>query len=199
MNYNILAIFNDSQLKEIEEISSSTLMSQGLKNQMVKAVEDYRYLVNSLPAKGLTEQVIFFLLNSDSCTPEGIEKFMSKLEIWIEIVEDEKEQRLYADILYYLDTHIWEVEEILALRGMLLDILIELEQIKPRIDTQIPMQTQKGYPDYSTWMMNYGSEFEQPDSSFNIVPNLKKHPSQTEVCDSFAVYSQMWEVPTLQS
>ena len=196
MIYNTLAIFSDEELVEIESIlSQSVLMSQGVKNQMVQAVEDYHYLVNKLAiSKGLSQQVVMFLLDSDSLDSAEVEEFLIALEYWVMILEDENEQRMYADILRY---SYFEMDEILALRSTLLEILVELDEVEVTKDTKIPMQLDSKYEEYATWMFNYGSEFEDVNSSFNIVPNLKGKTNGV-FYDSFAVYTQDYEVPTLQ-
>ena len=197
MIYNTLAIFSDSELVEIEAtLSQSVLMSQGVKNQLINAVEEYHYLVNRLSvSKGLSQQVTFFLLDSNSCTVQGVEEFLIALEYWMMILEDENEQRMYADVLRY---SYFEVDEMLALRSNLIDILLELDEVKVVQDTKIPMQLNSNFEEYATWMCNYGSEFEDVNSSFNIVPNLKgkitgvDHPFY----DSFAVYTQNYGIPS---
>lgn len=193
MIYNTLAIFSDTELVEIKSIlSQSVLMSQGVKNQMVQAVEDYNYLVNKLAtSKGVSQQVVMFLLDSDSLDSAEVEEFLIALEYWVLILEDENEQRMYADILRY---SYFEMEEMLALRSTLLEILVELDGVEVTKDTKIPMQLDSKYEEYATWMFNYGSEF---NSSFNIVPNLKGKTNGV-FYDSFAVYTQDYEVPTLQ-
>ena len=196
MIYNTLVIFSDAELVEIESIlSQSVLMATGQKNQIVQAVEDYHYLVNKLAiSKGLSQQVVMFLLNSDSLDSTEVEKFLIALEYWVMILEDENEQRMYADILRY---SYFEMDEILALRSTLLEILVELDEIEVTKDTKIPMQLDPKYEEYATWMMNYGSEFDYSDSTFNIVPNLKGKTDGV-FYDSFAVYTQDYEVPTFQ-
>ena len=193
MIYNTLAIFSDNELVEIESIlSQSVLMSQGVKNQMVQAVEDYNYLVSKLAtSKGVSQQVVMFLLDPDSLDSAEVEEFLIALEYWVLILEDENEQRMYADILRY---SYFEMEEMLALRSTLLEILVELDEVEVTKDTKIPMQVDSKYEEYATWMFNYGSEF---NSSFNIVPNLKGKTNGV-FYDSFAVYTQDYEVPTLQ-
>lgn len=193
MIYNTLAIFSDTELVEMESIlSQSVLMSQGVKNQMVQAVEDYNYLVNKLAtSKGVSQQVVRFLLDSDSLDSAEVQAFLIALEYWVMILENEKEQRMYADILRY---SYFEIDEVLALRSTLLEILVELEEVEVTKDTKIPMQLDPKYNEYATWMFNYGSEF---NSSFNIVPNLKGKTNGV-FYDSFAVYTQDYEVPTFQ-
>ena len=194
MIYPILAIFSDDELEEIKSILlQSVLVSQGVKNQMVQAVEDYHYLVNKLAiSKGLSQQVVMFLLDSDSLDSAEVEEFLIALDYWVMILEDEKEQRMYADILRY---SYFEMDEILALRSTLLEILVELDGEVTK-DTKIPMQLDLKYEEYATWMFNYGSEVEDVNSSFNIVPNLKGKTNGV-FYDSFAVYTQDYEVPTL--
>ena len=196
MIYNTLVIFSDAELVEIKSIlSQSVLVSQGVKNQMVQAVEDYHYLVNKLAiSKGLSQQVVMFLLDSDSLDSAEVEEFLIALDYWVMILENEKEQRMYADILRY---SYFEMDEILALRSTLLEILVELDEVEVAKDTKIPMQLDLKYEEYATWMFNYGSEFEDVNSSFNIVPNLKGKTNGV-FYDSFAVYTQDYEVPTLQ-
>lgn len=92
--YNVLAIFNEFQLAEVESVITLTylgLMDEGGNTQLVKAVEDYQYLVeNAQTTRGLTQQVVLFLLDEASTTLEGIELFLSKLEVWLVIVENKK-------------------------------------------------------------------------------------------------------------
>ena len=193
MIYNTLAIFSDNELVEIKSIlSQSVLVSQGVKNQMVQAVEDYNYLVNKLAtSKGVSQQVVMFLLDSDSLDSAEVEEFLIALDYWVMILEDENEQRMYADVLRY---SYFEMYEILALRSTLLEILVELDEVEVTKDTKIPMQLDPKFEEYATWMFNYGSEV---NSSFNIVPNLKGKTNGVYY-DSFAVYTQDYEVPTLQ-
>lgn len=193
MIYNTLAIFSDNELEEIKSILfQSVLVSQGVKNQMVQAVEDYTYLVSKLAtSKGVSQQVVMFLLDSDSLNSTEVEEFLIALDYWVIILEDENEQRMYADVLRY---SYFEMNEILALRSTLLEILVELDEVEVTKDTKIPMQLDPKYEEYATWMFNYGSEF---NSSFNIVPNLKGKTNGV-FYDSFAVYTQDYEVPTLQ-
>lgn len=191
MIYNTLAIFSESELVEIESLlSQSVLMSQGVKNQLVKATEEYRYLVKKLStSKGLSEQVILFLLDSKSLDSAEVEEFLIALEYWVMVLENENEQRMYAEVLRY---SYFETDEILALRSNLIDILLELEAVTK--NTKIPMQLDPGFEEYATWMMNYGSEFNS--NSFNIVPNLKGKTTGTYY-DSFSVYVDNYEVPTI--
>jgi hypothetical protein len=190
MIINQFAIFNEAELRQAQlTLQSFSLLGDNVKKQLEKACEDYRFLTSSLPAKGLTQQVILFLLSPDSCTVEGIESFLDKLEIWTQIV-DEQEQRLYADILG-LDTKFWRTDEILSLRCSLIDILVELSEIKVPQDFTVPMHLQRDYPDYSTWMTEYGSEFYKSDSPFNQVPDTKgKVPD-----DAISYYLERFEVP----
>lgn len=193
MILNQLAIFNDKELQQARlTLRSFSLMGDNVRKQLTKACEDYQFLVDCLPSsRGLTRQVILFLLSSESCTFEGIKEFLGKLELWIMVVEDEVEQRLYADVIR-VDTHLWGTNETLALRGTLIDILLELEDRRENtpIDTKIPMHLQGDYPDYSTFMMEYGSEFDKPDSAFNKVPYLKG-----EIPDPFSSYMDEWGIP----
>lgn len=208
MTYQTLAIFNDAELLNIEETALSTLMPQGAKNVLTKMVEDYRFLVSSLcAARGLSQQVILFLLNPDSCTLVGVEEFLEKLECWVMILENEDEQRKYADILRYSYYH---EDQFLTLRFALIDILKELEETKIKtlkksknsqdilVKNKTPMQLDSGFPDYNSWMMDYGSEFDKDDSSFNIVPDLRGKISddQPSFYEAFRVDFTNWEVPT---
>jgi hypothetical protein len=212
MQYNTLAIFSDAQLVEIEfTLNQWSLMPQGMKNELTKAVEDYRFLVSSLSySRGLSEQVILFLLDSKSVTNEGIQEFFQKLEIWLQVLEDENEQRVYADILRFWNVSYLDSKEILALRSELISILVEVEETRrslkktknPQdilVKNKVPMQLDSEFSSYETWMMSYGSEFDREDSIFNTVPNLKGKliPSETELCDAFSVYCLDYEVPTL--
>lgn len=188
MIINQFAIFNEAELRQAQlTLQSFSLLGENIKKQLEKACEDYRFLTNSLPVKGLTQQVILFLLSPESCTVEGIESFLDKLEIWVQIV-DEREQRLYADILG-LNTQFWNTNEILSLRGSLIDILVELSEIKVPQDCSIPMHLQRDYPDYSTWMNEYGSEFDRSDSPFNQVKG--RVPD-----DAISYYLERFEVPS---
>ena len=196
MIYNTLPIFSNTKLVEVEAIlSQSVLVSQGVKNQLERSVEEYHYLVSKIStSKGLSQQVAMFLLDSDSLDSAEVEEFLIALDYWVMILENEKEQRMYADILRY---SYFEIDEILALRSTLLEILVELDEVEVTKDTKIPMQLDSKYEEYATWMFNYGSEFEDVNSSFNIVPNLKGKTNGV-FYDSFAVYTQDYEVPTLQ-
>ena len=212
MIYNTLAIFSDVQLTDVEfTLNQWSLMNQGMKNELTKAVEDYKFLVSSLSySRGLSEQVILFLLDAKSATNEGIQEFLQKLELWVQIVENESEQRVYADILRYWNVSYLDDQEILVLRAELISILLEVEQIKKSVKktknsqdilvkNKIPMQLDSEFSPYEIWMMNYGSEFDREDSIFNTVPNLKGKliPSEIDLRDSFSVYCDNYEVPTL--
>ena len=196
MIYNAFPIFSNTKLVEVEAIlSQSVLVSQGVKNQLEQSVEEYHYLVSKIStSKGLSRQVGMFLLDSDSLDSAEVEAFLIALEYWVMILEDENEQRMYADILRY---SYFEMDEILALRSTLLEILVELDEVEVAKDTKIPMQLDPEFQEYSTWMFNYGSEFNDASSSFNIVPNLKGKTNGV-FYDSFAVYTQDYGVPTLQ-
>lgn len=197
--YNVLAIFNEVQLVEVESVlNQMTLLTQGHKNQLEKAVEDYNYLLdNSQTTRGLTQQIILFLLDEASTKPEGIELFLSKLEVWLVIVENKKEQRIWAEVLnkYQGSLYLGCDEEILGLRSSLLDVLHELDDVRAERKkqkrftqwqsqdmtwTEAPMQYQPGYEDYELKMKEYGQSFESPDSLFNSVPNLKEKFNQEQ-------------------
>lgn len=208
MSIHTLAIFNDADLLNIEETSLSTLMPQGAKNQLIKMCEDYRFLVSSLcNARGLSQQVILFLLNPDSCTIAGVDEFLEKLEYWVMILDDENEQRMYADVLRY---SYYEEEEILILRSSLIEILWELNEVKTKtlkksknpqdflVKNKKPMQLDPEFSHYESWMMDYGSEFERDDSSYNIVPDLRGKISddQPSFYEAFRVDLTNWQVPT---
>ena len=207
MLYNTLVIFNDIELQEVEEVSLSTLMPQWAKNQLIRAVEDYRYLVSSLcNARGLTQQVILFLLNPNSITVLGVDEFIEKLECWVQIIENEEEQRKYADILR---SNYYEEEDILTLRSTLISILQELDEVRFNtikksknnqdflVKCKKPMQLHDEFPDYSSWMMYYGEQFEKDTSSYNIVPDLrgKIHDEQPSFYEAFRVDFTNW-IPT---
>jgi hypothetical protein len=188
--YNILAIFNEGQLTEVESVLNQfSLLTQGDRNSLTKAIEDYNFL-KSLIVRGFTQQVVLFLLNPESISSEEvIEQFLSRLEVWLMIVESKDEQRKYAEVLNnYRDIiYCFHDEEILALRFSLLDVLRELEESKAakkekkRHDLwqrynfltqfEAPMQVQPGYEEYEAMMVEYGQLFE---SDFNQVPNLKQ-------------------------
>lgn len=198
--YNVLAIFNEFQLAEVESVITLTylgLMDEKRNNQLVKAVEDYRYLVENVQTtRGLTQQIILFLLDDTSTTLEGIELFLSKLEIWLVIVENKKEQRIWAEVLNkYKDTLFYFDEEVLGLRTSLLDILHELDDVRAERKkqkrftqwqsqdmtwTEAPMQYQPGYEGYELQMKEYGQSFESSDSLFDSVPNLKEKFNQEQ-------------------
>lgn len=207
--YNVLAIFNEVQLIEVESvISQMILMTQTDKNQLEKAVEDYRYLLdNSQTTRGLTQQIILFLLDEASTTPEGIEHFLSKLEVWLVIVENKKEQRIWAEVLnkYQDSLYLGCEEEILGLRSSLLEVLHELDDVRAERKkqkrftqwksqdmtwTEAPMQFQEGYDEYELMMEVYGKSFESANSLFNSVPNTKEmwnkeQPSYELAFDSY--------------
>lgn len=208
MTIHTLAIFNDADLLNIEETSLSTLMPQGAKNQLIKMCEDYRFLVSSLcNARGLSQQVILFLLNPDSCTITGVDEFLEKLEYWVMVLEDETEQRMYADVLRY---SYYEEDEILILRSSLIDILWELNEAKTKtlkksknsqdflVKNKKPMQLDPEFSHYEGWMMDYGSGFEKDDSSYNIVPDLRGKVSddQPSFYEAFRVDLTDWKVIT---
>lgn len=192
--YTVLAIFNQVELLEVETlINQMNILTQGYKNQLVKAVKDYQYLSDSLQTtRGLTKQIILFLLNSTSVTPEGIEPFLSKLETWLEIVESKKEQRIYAEVINkYRDIiYCFDDKEALALRFSLIEILHELDEdraekkAKKQRDNwerdnrltqyEVPMQFHPEFDEYELEMAAYGKAFESFGSPFNQVPNLKE-------------------------
>jgi hypothetical protein len=190
MRYNTLAIFNQDQLVEVEAVLNQfSLLTQGDKNSLTKAIEDYHFLKSHKAKDKFTRKVVDFLLNPDSVTPEGIETFLTRLGFWLEVVESLKEQEAYANVLNnHLDiVYCLHDEEILALRFKLLDVLRELEESKAakkekkRHDLwerynfltqfEAPMQVQPGYEEYEAMMLEYGQLFE---SDFNQVPNLKQ-------------------------
>jgi hypothetical protein len=173
--YSVLAIFNEFQLAEVESVITLTqlgLMSEDDTSLLVKAVDDYKYLIqNAKTTRGLIQQVILFLLDTTSITPEGIQTFLSKLEVWLVIVENKKEQRIWAEVLNKHQTIVSE-EEITALRSTLLDTLHELTDLRAerkkqkRFDqwksqdmtwTEVPMQFAEGYEEYETMMEIYGN------------------------------------------
>ena len=186
--YNVLAIFNEFQLAEVESVITLTslgLMEEEETSQLVKAVDDYKYLIeNAKTTRGLIQQVILFLLDPVSITPEGIQTFLSKLEVWLVIIENKKEQRIWAEVL---NKHpIVSDEEITAFRSTLLDTLHELNDLRAerkkqkRFDqwksqdmtwVEAPMQYAEGYDEYETMMEIYGNSFE---SYFDLVPNTKE-------------------------
>ena len=197
--YNVLAIFNDTQLVEVESvINQMVLMTQTDKNQLEKAVEDYQYLLdNSQITRGLTQQIILFLLDEASTTAEGIELFLSKLEVWLVIVENKKEQRIWAEVLnkYQGSLYLGCDEEVLGLRSSLLEVLHELDDVRAERKkqkrfiqwqsqdmtwTEPPMQHHPEFAEYELQMKEYGQSFESPDSLFNRVPNLKEKFNQEQ-------------------
>jgi len=199
--YNVLAIFNEFQLAEVESVITLThlgLMDEGRNNQLEKAVEDYQYLLdNSQTTRGLTQQIILFLLDEASTTPEGIELFLSKLEVWLVIVENKKEQRIWAEVLnkYQGSLYLGCDEEVLGLRTSLLEVLHELDDVRAERKrqkrfiqwqsqdmtwTEPPMQHHPEFADYELQMKRYGQSFESSDSLFNSVPNLKEKFNQEQ-------------------
>lgn len=211
MIYDILAIFNDVELVEVEStLNQCILMNQRVKNQLLQAVEDYRFLVGSLlSARGLSQQVTLFLLDPSSCTQKGIEEFLEKLETWIIILEDEVEQRVYAEILRHYDIPHFETNEILALRSDLIEVLVEIQEVKRTlkktknsqdslVKNKIPMQLDSEFDYYDSWMMKYGSEFDKDDSSYKIVPDLRGKISddQPSFYEAFRVDLQSWSMLT---
>lgn len=208
MSIHTLAIFNDADLLNIEEVSLSTLMPQGAKNQLIKMCEDYRFLVSSLcNSRGISQQVILFLLNPDSCTIAGVDEFLEKLGYWVMILEDETEQRMYADVLRH---SYYEEKEILILRYTLIEILWELNEVKTKtlkksknsqdflVKNKKPMQLDPEFSHYESWMMDYGVGFEGDDSSYNIVPDLRGKVSddQPSFYEAFRVDLTDWKVIT---
>lgn len=209
--YNVLAIFNEIQLVEVESVlNQMTLLPQGSKNQLEKAVEDYNYLLNnSQTTRGLTQQIVLFLLDEASTTSEGIELFLSKLEVWLVIVENKKEQRIWAEVLnkYQGSLYLGCDEEVLGLRSSLLEVLHELDDV--RIErkkqkrfiqwqsqdmtwTEPPMQHHPEFAEYELQMKEYGQSFESSDSLFNSVPNLKEkfnaeQPSYERAFESYFI------------
>lgn len=209
MIYNILAIFNEVQLVEIETVlHQNTLMTQGDRNQLERAVEDYQYLRSKLTgSNNLHQQVIMFLLDSTSTNPERIEEFITELGVWLKITPSQTVQKIYAhvikgfqDIVYCFDTN-----EILALRHSLLSALREIEKdtdekkakskysrwkSQDLTHTEAPMQFQEGYDEYELMMEVYGKSFESANSLFNSVPNTKEmwnreQPSYELAFDSY--------------
>lgn len=206
--YTVLAIFNEVQLVEVESVlNQMVLMNQGDKNQLEKAVDDYHYLLANLQTtRGLTQQIILFLLDETSVTPEGVDLFLSKLEVWLVILENKKEQRIYAEIVNkYRDiVYCFDEIEVLAFRSELINILHELDEIKADRKVkkrhhswevhdltryEAPMQFQPDYDGYELHMKEYGQSFES-GSFFNSVPNLKEkfneeQPSYEEAFESY--------------
>jgi len=216
--YNILAIFNESQLVEVETVLNQlTLMNQGDKNSLINAVEDYQFLKAHQAKDKFTRKVVDFLLNPKSVTPEGIETFLTRLGFWLEVVESLKEQEAYANVLNnHLDiVYCFHDEEILALRFELLDVLRELEESKAAkkerkqhdiwernyrlTQYEAPMQVQPGYEDYEKMMEEYGKLFDTEESPFNQVRNTKGM-SNEQPCTYEAmswVVPPNWIIPVL--
>jgi len=208
-HYSILAIFNEGNLNEVETVLNQlTLLRQGEKNSLIKAVEDYHFL-KSLAVRGFTQQIVLFLLNPDSISSEEVvEQFLSRLEIWLMIVESKDEQRKYAEIVNrYRDiVYCFNDDEILALRFSLLDVLRELEESKAakkekkRHDLwerynfltqfEAPMQSQPGYEAYETVMEEYGKLFDLESQ----VPNIKGTMSE-EQPDFIEAFMGTWKIP----
>jgi hypothetical protein len=210
MRYNTLAIFNQDQLVEVEAVLNQfNLLTQGDKNSLIKAVEDYNFL-KSLIVRGFTQQVVFFLLNPESISSEEVvEQFLSRLEVWLMIVESKDEQRKYAEILNnYRDiVYCFHDEEILALRFSLLDVLRELEESKAakkekkRYDLwerynfltqyEAPMQVDPRYEEYVELMEEYSQLFKS--ESFEV-PNIKNKVSYDQ--PSFLeAFMGTWKIP----
>jgi hypothetical protein len=207
--YNILAIFNQDQLVEVESVLNQfNILTQGDKNSLAKAVEDYNFL-KSLIVRGFTQQIVLFLLNPDSISSEEvIEQFLSRLEVWLMIVESKDEQRKYAEVInQYRDIiYCFHDEEVLALRFSLLEVLRELEESKAakkekkRHDLwerynfltqfEAPMQSQPGYEAYEAVMEEYGRLFDLE----NQVPNIKGTISN-EQPDFIEAFMGTWKIP----
>jgi len=210
MRYNTLAIFNQDQLAEVEAVLNQfSLLTQGDKNSLTKAVEDYHFLKSHQAKDKFTRKVVDFLLNPDSVTPEGIETFLTRLGFWLEVVESLKEQEAYANVLNnHLDiVYCFHDEEILALRFELLDVLRELEEAKAakkekkRHDLwerynfltqfEAPMQVQPGYEEYVEKMEEYAQLFKS--ESFDV-PNIKNRVSYDQ--PSFLeAFMGTWKIP----
>lgn len=187
--YNVLAIFNEIQLAEVQSVITLNqlgLMSEEGISQLVKAVEDYQYLRSSLTGgNSLNQQVIMFLLDSTSTNPERIQEFITELGIWLKITQSQKVQTIYAHVI---NEYLQKVD-ILALRYNLLIALREIEKdtvekkakskysrwkSQDLTHTEAPMQFQEGYDEYELMMEVYGKSFDSANSLFNSVPDTKE-------------------------
>lgn len=186
MILNQAIVFDDETLISLEGVLRSKFIGKSVKNQIRKACQDYRLLKKCLPAKGLTRQVVFFLLDPASTTVRGIQSFFDKLQVWL-IIASEEEQQVYQELVleYYEPRSDWDEEDIAQIREALISVVSELQ---PRPDTKVPMQLHPKYADWEALMT--------PDSSQSIVedimPDIKG--KVTPVPDVFSRYLEEYPV-----
>ena len=170
MILNQAIVFDDETLISLEGILQSKFVGNNIKTQIRKACQDYKLLKKCLPAKGLTREVIFFLLDPASATTKGIQTFFEKLLIWV-IIIPESEQQLYYDLVleYYEPRDDWDEEDIAKIRNNLISVVFELQ---PLPDTKIPMQS---HPDYRSWECLMTPDYDSSPRSTveDIMPDIK--------------------------
>lgn len=171
MILNQAIVFDDETLISLEGILQSTFVGNNVKTRIRKACQDYRLLKKCLPARGLTREVIFFLLDPASATIKGVQAFFEKLLIWVVIIP-ELEQQLYQELVleYYEPRDDWDERDIATIRDSLISVVFELQPIP---DTKVPMQC---HPDYHAWESlmtpDYGDD--SPRSTVeDIMPDIK--------------------------
>lgn len=171
MILNQAIVFDDETLISLESILHSKFVGNNIKTQIRKACRDYKLLKRCLPAKGLTKEVIFFLLDPASATIKGVQTFFEKLQTWLVIVP-ELEQQLYQELVleYYEPRDDWDEEDISKIRDNLISVVFELQPVP---DTKIPMQC---HPDYHNWenlmTPDYGDDSAQSTVE-DIMPDIK--------------------------
>lgn len=191
MILNQAIVFDDETLLSLEQLvrsgsKLSTGLGENIKNVIRKACSDYRLLKRCLPAKGLTREVIFFLLDPASATIKGIQSFFEKLQVWI-IIIPEWEQQVYHDLVleYYEPRSDWDEEDIAQIREALISVVLELQ---PQPDTKVPMQLHPKYADWEALMTPDSSQFTVED----IMPDTKG--KVTPVPDVFSRYLEEYPV-----
>jgi len=174
MILNQAIVFDDETLISLEGILRSKFVGDNIKTQIRKACQDYRLLKKCLPARGLTREVIFFLLDPASATIKGVQAFFEKLLIWV-IIIPELEQQLYQELVleYYEPRGDWDEEDIARIRDSLISVIFELQ---PRPDTQIPMQCHPAYTAWETLMTPDYGDTSPPSTVEDILPDIKGKP-----------------------
>lgn len=170
MILNQAIVFDDETLASLESVLRSKFVGENVKTQIRKACQDYRILKKCLPAKGLTREVVFFLLDPASMTIQGIQSFFEKLQVWIGIVS-QQEQELYHELVleYYEPSDSWDEQDISQIRDNLMSVILELQ---PLPDTKVPMQSHPAYSAWETRMELYGNELVSSTVE-SILPDIK--------------------------
>ena len=182
MILNQAIVFDDETLISLEGILRSKFVGDNIKTQIRKACQDYRLLKKCLPSKGLTREVIFFLLDPASATVKGVQTFFEKLLIWV-IIIPESEQQLYQELVleYYEPRDDWDGEDIARIRDSLISVVFELQ---PLPDTKIPMQC---HPNYHAW-----ETLMTPDSPQSTVEDIMPDIKGKAIPDVFNEYLETY-------